>query len=160
MNAGRAQFKPSARADRIVVQALPDEVLVYDLECHKAHCLNHMAALVWKRCDGRTAVGEMARLLEEEARSPIPAEVVWLALQQLSKARLLTETIPAAQGVAKLSRREVMRRLGWGAAVALPLVSSIVAPTAVEAASCLSTGSACTASAQCCSGVCSGLVCL
>jgi Coenzyme PQQ synthesis protein D (PqqD) len=159
MNAGQVQFNPCARAHGIVVQALLDEVLVYDLECHKAHCLNHTAALVWKRCDGRTAVGEMARLLEQETHSPVPADVVWLALQQLRKARLLTGQIPAPQGMTKLSRREVMRRLGWGAAVALPLVTSIVAPTAVEAASCLGTGSACTASAQCCSGVCAAFIC-
>jgi hypothetical protein len=132
-------------------------VLVYDLERHKAHCLNRTAALVWKYCDGQTAVTEMGHLLEREVHAPVPEAVVWLALQQLGKARLLAEQIHAPQGGDKVSRREVMRRLGWGAAVALPLVTSIVAPTAVEAASCLSTGSPCTTSAQCCSGVCSGL---
>jgi hypothetical protein len=159
MNGGGDQLRPRVRAHGIVVQALSDEVLLYDLERHKAHCLNHTAALVWKHCDGQTSVSEIARLLERETHTPIPEEVVCLALQQLGKAHLLAEQSHAPRSVAKVSRREVMRRLGWGAAIALPLVTSIVAPTAVEAASCLSSGSVCTTSAQCCSGICSGLIC-
>jgi hypothetical protein len=159
MNGGHDQLRPCVRADGLVVQALPDEVLVYDLERHKAHCLNHTAALVWKSCDGQTSVTEIAGLLEREIHTPVPEEVVWLAVQQLGKARLLAEQPHAPRGGAKVSRREVMRRLGWGAVIALPLVTSIVAPTAVEAASCLSTGAICSGSAQCCSGVCAGLIC-
>ena len=159
MNGGYDQLRPCVRADGLVVQALPDEVLVYDLERHKAHCLNHTAALVWKHCDGRTSVTGMVRMLEREMKTPVPEDVVWLALQQLGKARLLAGESHAPETGKRMSRREVIRRLGWGAAVALPLVTSIVAPTAVEAASCLSTGAACTTSAQCCSGVCLALVC-
>jgi hypothetical protein len=42
---------PRARRDELVVEELDDETLVYDLERHKARCLNHTAALVW-RCWG------------------------------------------------------------------------------------------------------------
>jgi Coenzyme PQQ synthesis protein D (PqqD) len=159
MNGGHDQLRPCVRTDGLVVQALPDEVLVYDLERHKAHCLNHTAALVWKHCDGQTSVTEMVCMLEQEMQTPVPEDVVWLALQRLGKARLLVEQIRAPGGGDRMSRREVMRRLGWGAAVALPLVTSIVAPTAVEAATCLPTASPCTTGAQCCSGVCAALLC-
>jgi Coenzyme PQQ synthesis protein D (PqqD) len=159
MNGGHDQLRPCVRADGLVVQALADEVLVYDLERHKAHCLNHTAALVWKHCDGRTSVSEIARILEGEMKTPVPEDVIWLALQQLGKAHLLAGESHTPETSKRMSRREVIRRLGWGAAVALPLVTSIVAPTAVEAASCLSTGSACTTGAQCCSGICAGLIC-
>ena len=54
---------PEARREDIVVQELPDETLVYDLKRHKALCLNRAAGLVWKHCDGRTSVAEMAVLL-------------------------------------------------------------------------------------------------
>jgi hypothetical protein len=159
MNAGYDQLRPLARAQGVVVQALPDEVLVYDLERHKAHCLNQTAALVWKHCDGHTSVAEMLHVLQQELQTPVPEVVVWLALQRLGRAHLLAEPIHAPGGGGRMSRREVMRRLGRGAAVALPLVSSIVAPTAAEAASCLGSGSACTTSAQCCSGSCAGFFC-
>jgi len=154
MNAGHDQLAPRARTKGLVVQALPDEVLVYDLKRHKAHCLNSTAALIWKSCDGQTPLAEMVHILEQEMNTAVPEAVVVIALQQLGRAHLLEERIHLARGGARMSRREVMRRLGWGAAVALPLVTSIVAPTAVEAATCLPGGATCTTSAQCCSGFC------
>jgi hypothetical protein len=159
MNIGRDQMRPQARAEGIVVQALPDEVLVYDLERHQAHCLNSTAALVWKYCDGQTTVAQIVRILQQALQTPLADEAVWLALRQLHQAHLLTESGEATGGGYKVSRREVVRRLGWATAVALPLVTSIVAPTASEAASCLSSGSSCTTGAQCCSGVCVGFLC-
>ena len=40
---------PVARKSGLVVQEMPDEVLVYDLNSNKAHCLNQTAASVWKK---------------------------------------------------------------------------------------------------------------
>ena len=48
------------------MQALPNEVLVYDLERHRAHCLNQTAALIWKHCDRQTSMVEMIRILGKE----------------------------------------------------------------------------------------------
>ena len=44
---------PTARKSGLVVQEMPDELLVYDTENNKAHCLNTTAAFVWKSCDGK-----------------------------------------------------------------------------------------------------------
>ena len=128
---------PRAREDRLVVRELPDEVLVYDLDRHKAHCLNRTAALVWRHCDGQTTVAEMARLLQKEWNAPVDEAVVRLALDRLGRAHLLRERVSPPPGPARLSRREVMRRLALvgGLSVLLPVVMSIVAPTAVQAAS-------------------------
>ena len=59
-------MKPHARKEGLVVKELPDELLVYDLERHRAHCLNPTAALVWKHSDGQTSVEEIATLLHAE----------------------------------------------------------------------------------------------
>jgi hypothetical protein len=96
MNARHIQLIPSVRRKGIVVQALPTEVLVYELERHQAHCLNHTAALIWKHCDGQTSVTEMIRILEEEPQAPVPEAVVWLALHQLGKAHLLVERVDSS----------------------------------------------------------------
>ena len=55
---------PMARQNGLVVQEMPDEVLVYDLDTNKAHCLNQSAALVWKSCDGNNSVGDIVRQFE------------------------------------------------------------------------------------------------
>ena len=145
---------PQARKNGLVVQELADEVLVYDLERHKAHCLNHTAAWVWKHCDGKATVADMARLLRAESNAPVGEEVIWLALDQLGQKRLLRTRVGWPKEVAGLSRREVLRQLGLAAAIALPLVTSIVAPAASQAATCFPNGTACASNAQCCSGCC------
>ena len=47
---------PVARKENLVIQEMPEEVLVYDMDTNKAHCLNRTAAFVWKSCDGKNSV--------------------------------------------------------------------------------------------------------
>ncbi len=128
---------PRAREDRLVVQELADEVLVYDLNRHKAHCLNRTAALVWRHSDGRTGAAEMAALLQQELKSPVDEAVVWLALDRLGRAQLLREPANPPAVAARYTRREVMRKMGLIGAALVPIVTSIVARTAAAAGSCL-----------------------
>jgi len=62
---------PKARQDKLTVRELPDETLIYDHLAAKAHCLRQTAALVWKHCDGRTTVAELAGLLQRELGVPV-----------------------------------------------------------------------------------------
>ena len=124
-----------ARNNELVVQDLPDEVLVYDLKSHKAHCLNKTAAFIWKHCDGQRTVDEIARLMEKEWHTPVSEDSVWFALNKLSKAELLEERIVLPEAKAGMSRRSAVRRLGFGALLAVPVVMSIVTPTPAASAS-------------------------
>lgn len=141
---------PERRKKGLVVQELSDEVLVYDLERHKAHCLNHTAAMIWKRCDGKTSIAEIARMMKYEMNGVIDEEVIWEAVSQLSRNNLLVERISKPTG---MTRREVIRKIGITAAVALPAVISIVAPSAVQAQSCRTLLQSCSPSQQCCPGL-------
>src|SRR6266496_727919 len=111
MNSSRQRL-PRARKSELVVEKLPNEVLVYDCRNEKAHCLNFAASLVWANCDGLTTIVETTRLLRKEMKSPVGDEVVWLALEQLSQARLLEKPFTRPPGSAQLSRRTLARRLG------------------------------------------------
>ncbi|HXI92047.1 MAG TPA: PqqD family peptide modification chaperone [Blastocatellia bacterium] len=159
MKRAKEQLIPEARRVGLVVQELSGEVLVYDRERNKAHCLNSTAARVWEYCDGKRSVEQIARAIEEEINAPVDEDVIWLGVEQLSKTHLLQESAKLPEHKAGLSRREVMKRIGLAAAVALPVVTSIIAPSAAQAANCLPSGSACTSSAQCCSGLCNVSTC-
>ena len=137
---------PRARQDELVVEELPDETLVYDLKRHKARCLNHTAALVWRHCDGQTSVAEVAALLEEQLATPTDEALVWMALDRLGRAHLLSEPVTLPADRAQYSRREVLRTLGRvaGISLLLPVVASIAAPLAAAQASCI-TSAACDA---------------
>ncbi len=140
---------PRARQDELVVEELPDETLVYDLKRHKAHCLNRTAAVVWQHCDGRTTAPELAALLEEQLATPTDEAVVWMALDRLGRAHLLSEPVTLPADRAQYSRREVLRTLRRAAGISLllPVVSTIFAPRAAAQASCLSI-TACSALSQ------------
>src|SRR6266849_4012723 len=147
---------PKARRNQLVRKELGREMLVYDRRSDQAHCLNATAALVWAHCDGLTTVAEMARLLEDEIKTPVADEVVWFALAQLRKSRLLQESWGRPAQVEQLSRRVMVSRLGIAAAVAVPLVTSIIAPTAAAAATCFlgQPGATCVNNGDCCSNSC------
>ena len=149
-----SQQLPMARKSRLVTREVAGDVLVYDRNSDQAHCLNPTAAMVWAHCDGRTTIARMAQLLEEEMKVPVGDDVVWFALEQLNKSDLLDESYIKPAHIKPLSRRRLVTRLGVAAAVTVPLIKSIIAPTAAQAATCLPAGATCTANAGCCSNSC------
>ncbi|HEX8888497.1 MAG TPA: PqqD family protein [Pyrinomonadaceae bacterium] len=148
---------PPARNGQLVIRELPEETLVYDLERHEAHCLNNTSAFVWKHCDGQTTVEEMTRLLSREFDSPVDDDVVWLALKQLRRLHLLEEG-SGRIGMMKVTRRDLVRKY-LPAALALPVILSIPAPTAAQALStCAGDHQPCDDTHPCCPGFnCDGI---
>jgi hypothetical protein len=148
------QYLPKARTERLLIEPLPDEVLVYDLDRKKAHCLNGTAALIWNHCDGKTSVDEIAIILGEKSASPADKDVVWLGLDRLQKARLIDEPVVMPAGKERLSRRELVKKIGL--AVSIPLVTSIMAPVASAALSCAHAGCipGCVSPCTCIAGSC------
>ena len=144
--------QPRARTEALVMRQTGEELLVYDLERHRAHCLNRAAALVWAECDGVRTVEEIADRVGKEMNEIVNGEWVTLALRQLEESNLLSGQYGFRNELAGITRREIARRLAWGTVAALPLVSSILVPTAQAAASCGQPGTALTISAQCCNG--------
>jgi len=124
-------ISPLQRTEGLVVRELSGELIVYDRQRHQAHCLNPTAAHVFRLCDGRTTVEELARRLGQELGGPAHLDLVWLSLQRLERAHLL-EPLEAPAGVRRQSRRELVRRLGLAAAV-LPVVATVLAPTPAQA---------------------------
>jgi hypothetical protein len=149
---------PKARKAKLIVKELESETLVYDLDADKAHCLNQTAGRIWRHCDGQTSVTEIAQSLAEQTKTKADDAIVWLALDQLEKFNLLEEMPAKPAHLAGMNRRQWVRNVGF-AAVALPAIISIAAPTAQAQASCVNPGGrapgvACGSPNQCCSDVC------
>jgi hypothetical protein len=140
---------PRALRDNLVIREVDDETLVYDLDRDEAHCLNRTAALIWKQCDGKTTATQAARLLKRELGADVEADLVWLGIKQLRRFHL----IETEQRTPAVSRRDLVLKYA-PAALTLPLVLSIVVPTAVSAASCGMQGASCSAPGDppCCPG--------
>lgn len=123
---------PQARTDNLVIRELDDETLVYDMERDEAHCLNQTAALVWRRCDGKTTAAQAARVLETKLKVAVDTDLVWLAVKQLNRFHLVEKT-PKAPSV---SRRDLVLKYAPAALALLPVIVSITSPVPAQAASC------------------------
>lgn len=150
---------PKSKSNDLVVQELAGEVLIYDLSVNKAFCLNQTAALIWQHADGEKSAAQIARILQKKLKMPVDESIVWLAIGQLEKDGLLETKVRPPENFAEINRRELVRKLGKTAAVALPLVLMISVPTAAGAASGMPDGSTCSNGAQCSGGGCLGSKC-
>ena len=116
---------PRARTERLLIQAVGGELVVYDLERQEAHSLNQTAALVFQHCDGRTSLAQLANLLHQELDLPVDEGLVVTALNQLERAHLLQDAagLTAGQKVA----------LAGAVALLVPVVHTLIAPSPAAA---------------------------
>src|SRR5262249_30520791 len=103
-------YLPKARHEGLVVEPLEGELPVYGTKSHRPDGLTATPAFVWRHCDGKPSIPELARLLAAELGAPEEEALVLLALDRLAKAKLLEENrLP--EGTEKVTRRAVARRL-------------------------------------------------
>ena len=145
---------PRARQASLIIKEVEGETLIYDRDSDEAHCLNLTAASIWKSCDGQSTVSEIAGRLGTDMKAPVDENVVWMALDQLEKFKLLEKPVDIPQTfVSGMTRRQAVRALGV-AAIALPVITSIIVPTAALAQSLLPLGFCCNNPNQCQTGCC------
>jgi hypothetical protein len=140
----RAVRLPRSRTQGLVIRELDDETLVYDTERDEAYCLNQTAALVWQQCDGETTAAQAARSLQNKLDVSVDTDFVWLAIKQLRRYHLLAGTMKSPS----VLRRDLVLKYA-PAALALPVIISITAPTPAQAATC---GQPCSTFAACPTG--------
>jgi hypothetical protein len=126
------QFQPKSRHDGLLIDHVGDETIVYDEERQQAHSLNRPAAIVWQASDGEHTVEQLATVFGETLGVDADKSVVEYALDELARVHLLEES----DGAPSMTRRDAVRRMSLaGAAVAIPVILSLAAPTAAMAAS-------------------------
>jgi hypothetical protein len=136
---------------KLIARKIDDELLLFDEETSTAHCLNGIAGEMWMACERENSAAKVADVLR--TRWPdLEEEVVRASLSRMAAAGLFEERI----GAEKIStaRRELIRKLGFTAALVLPIVvTSVLIPPAASAASCGHLLSPCGGShPPCCSG--------
>ena len=116
------------RVEGVLVEVAGDERIAYVRSTDTAHALNAAAGALFEAIDGSRSVEELAGVLD------VDVEVVRLGVRELVDAGLVTvEGEPSVSA----SRRDLLKKLGVGsmAAAALPVVETIVAPSALAAQS-------------------------
>ena len=137
LESNKGEEYPRSKTEGFVVQRLKDETLIYNIKTNKAICLNETSAIVWEMCDGKKSVPKIAKKISKKLKKPVAEDLVWFAIDQLSEEGLLENDVVMIEHFAGLSMREMIRKVGFASVIALPIVSSIVAPRATTAQSCL-----------------------
>jgi len=121
-------------SDRLTLQEVETETLLYDERSHRAWCLNRSSACIWHLCDGRNTIRQIAAQAGAELHAPVSEDLVLLALTELREKELLEPEsfAPLPHG---LTRREMMGRVGFAAAALLPVIATLVAPPPAAASS-------------------------
>lgn len=139
---------PQTRRQNIIEQDLEKELLVYDLSNHNAYCLNETSRIIYLACNGETTFDELKR------KYKFTDDLIYFALNDLRERNLVDDYQPQSF-LNKQSRREAIRKIGFTSMIAIPLITSLVAPTAVSAQSGPRPLNAiCTSSAQCQTNFC------
>jgi Coenzyme PQQ synthesis protein D (PqqD) len=137
-------MRPIARQNKLQIQEVGDELIVYDRARDAAHCLNPTAAKVWRYCNGHNSIEDIARYLESELGATRSDSVNWeelvcLTLEELEQYRLIEGYSSQQEIQSKMSRRQALKTAtlvgGFAVGSLLPVVQSIVAPTPAMAKS-------------------------
>jgi len=123
-------MKPIARRSEVLEQPVGDELVLYDQRAHRAHRLNPVAGVLWRRSDGSRSIEALAACLHDELGLPADdTGPVIHGLDELARADLLT-------AAPRLRHRLFDRRAALLAAATLvPMVTTIVVPTPAHAQS-------------------------
>ena len=132
---------PLAKTDNLLTQEVNKETLIYNLETNKAICLNETVAFIFQYCDGKTTFEDCKKL----SKGKFNDDLILLTLNELNKHELLAGKFETGFTNDRMSRRNMIAKYG-SMTIALPIITAIVAPTAVNAAS----GSVCTLNAPGC----------
>lgn len=126
---------PLSRQSNLVVQEMDKELLIYDLSDNKAYCLNETSALVYQLSDGKRTVQEIADSMSIKLKTLVNEDFVLLALNELKRDGLIENSDELKNYFARITRRELINKVALVSMISLPLVVSLAAPRAAEAAS-------------------------
>lgn len=153
-------YFPKSRQKGLVIQESGDEILTYDFRNNNTCCLNKTSAQIWQLCDGNNSVAQISLKLSQKLKQKVSEDLIWLALDQLRRKNLLRDDVEISSNLIGFSRRELIKKAGFASMVALPVISSIIVPVAINAAStCLTENTCCsgfgcaTSGRACCSGL-------
>ncbi len=119
---------PKIRTENLLEQNLEKETLIYDLAINKALKLNETSTIIYKACSENQTFDELKR------KHKFTDEIIYFALDELKESNLINDENYVSP-FAGISRREVIKKVGLTSIVALPIITGLIAPKAVNAAS-------------------------
>ncbi|HEX3801318.1 MAG TPA: hypothetical protein VHV75_00615 [Solirubrobacteraceae bacterium] len=118
--------RPVARSERVLVETVGNETVIYDQDTQVAHALKPLAAAVHMYANGDNTAAEIAELASYRLETPVTEAEVAEAITQLSELNLLDTPELGRNGFSRRDALKVFGAVGAGTV----LVSSVAAPFA------------------------------
>ncbi len=128
--------RPLARSERLLIEAVGHESVIYDQETSVAHALMPLAAAVFMYADGNNTTEEIAELAGYRLATAVTTAEAAAAVSELDVLGLLDNSArDEASADGGFSRRDALK-LFAATGVGVALVSSVAAPAALAAYDC------------------------
>lgn len=118
-------YYPLARTDHLEITNVANETVVLDTHTAKAYCLNALTTVVWGACTGENHIDSLLAHVKHSGFPDASEDHIRAAIEELLNAELLIEPAGCLEKNHAANRREALRRIGMGAAVSLPLITTI-----------------------------------
>jgi Coenzyme PQQ synthesis protein D (PqqD) len=116
---------PIARSERVVVEAVGDETVIYDLDTNVAHALKPLAAAVYMYADGKNTAAEIAELATYRLATTVTEADVAEALDQLEASALLaTPLLDVHTGISRRTALKTFAAAGAGSMLVMSVATS------------------------------------
>ena len=128
--------KPRVRQSGLLSEEMHGERVIYDNRNKKVHHLNPTMSWVWSHCDGSRTIDELIAALQSDTGCDDARGLITSGLKQLAEANLL-EPGSVDLTALEVQRSTVSRRAAViaGISIAVPIMTSILAPTPAAAKS-------------------------
>jgi hypothetical protein len=118
---------PKAREERLFVEEVGDELIIYDQDTSRVHRLSPTATMVWRLCDGHNTIAEIVTALQATLSPAADQSLVWIALSRLEAKGLLKASLGRSPEQLRASRRDFVRKgaVVGGVSLLLPVVATL-----------------------------------
>ena len=129
--------KPRVRQSSLFSEDMHGERVIYDNGNKKVHPLNPTMTWIWDHCDGSRTIDELIATLHSDTGCDDARGLITSGLKQLAEANLLEPGSVDRTALDEGERSTVSRRAAVvaGISIAVPIMTSILAPTPAAAKS-------------------------
>jgi hypothetical protein len=127
---------PRVRHSNLWAEELNEQYVIYDTHNQTVHGLNRTMSWLWSHCDGSRTLDDLIAAMQRDTGDDNAHSLITVGLKQLAEANLLEpESVDLNAVMAEPSTVGRRAAVAAGLSIAVPMMTSIIAPTPASAKS-------------------------
>jgi hypothetical protein len=127
---------PRVRHSNLWAEELNEQYVIYDTHSQTVHGLNRTMSWLWSHCDGSRTLDDLIAAMQRDTGDDNARSLITVGLKQLAEANLLEPgSVDLNAVMAEPSTVGRRAAVAAGLSIAVPMMTSIIAPTPAAAKS-------------------------